>query len=48
MVALGQLSVELGDRLEAVDLNPVLVGPAEDGSGAFVVDCLLLPADPTA
>ena len=41
VVALGQLAVELGDQLEAVDLNPVLVAPA--GRGALVVDALLLP-----
>ena len=28
VVALGQLAVELGDRLDGVDLNPVLVAPA--------------------
>ncbi len=38
-VALGQLAVELGDRLEGLDLNPVLVAPA----GAVVVDALVLP-----
>ena len=41
VVALGQLAVELGDQLEAADLNPVLVAPA--GRGAHVVDALLLP-----
>ncbi len=40
VVALGQLAVELGDRLGAVDLNPVLVAPA--GHGALVVDALFL------
>jgi acyl-CoA synthetase (NDP forming) len=44
IVALGQLAVELGDRLEGLDLNPVVVGPA--GGGAFVVDALALSADP--
>ena len=39
VVALGQIAVELGDQLEAVDLNPVLVGP----DSALVVDALLLP-----
>jgi hypothetical protein len=38
VVALGQLAVELGDQLEAVDLNPVVVGPGS----ALVVDALLL------
>ena len=27
IVALGQLAVELGDRLDGLDLNPVVVGP---------------------
>ncbi len=39
VVALGQLAVELGDHLEAVDLNPVVVGP----DSALVVDALVLP-----
>ena len=39
LVALGQLAVELGDHLEAVDLNPVIVGP----DAAYVVDALVLP-----
>jgi acyl-CoA synthetase (NDP forming) len=43
VVALGQLAVELGDRLEGVDLNPVLVAPATSGLGALVVDALILP-----
>lgn len=38
VVALGQLAVELGDQLEAVDLNPVVVGP----DSALVVDALVL------
>jgi acyl-CoA synthetase (NDP forming) len=38
IVAMGQLAVELGDHLEAVDLNPVVVGP----SSALVVDALFL------
>jgi acyl-CoA synthetase (NDP forming) len=42
VVALGQVAVELGDHLEAVDLNPVLVGPADSGLGAVVVDVLIL------
>jgi acyl-CoA synthetase (NDP forming) len=41
VVALGQLALELGDHLEAVDLNPVVVRPA--GLGALVVDALVLP-----
>jgi acetate---CoA ligase (ADP-forming) len=39
VVALGQLAVELGDHLDGVDLNPVLVGP----QAAYVVDALVLP-----
>ncbi|HEY3527737.1 MAG TPA: acetate--CoA ligase family protein [Nocardioides sp.] len=42
LVALGQLAVELGDHLDAVDLNPVVVGP----DAAYVVDALLLPRRP--
>ena len=38
-VALGQLVVELGDHLDGVDLNPVIVGP----DSALVVDALVLP-----
>jgi acyl-CoA synthetase (NDP forming) len=39
VVALGRLAAELGDHLDAVDLNPVLVGP----DAAYVVDALVLP-----
>jgi acyl-CoA synthetase (NDP forming) len=39
IVGLGQLAVELGDHLDAVDLNPVVVGP----DSALVVDALILP-----
>ncbi len=42
IVALGQLAVELGDHLQGVDLNPVVVSPAGSGQGALVVDALLL------
>ena len=42
VVALGQLAVELGDHLDGVDLNPVMVGP----HAAYVVDALVLPAPP--
>ena len=38
VVALGQLAVELGDRLAGLDLNPVVVGP----DSALVVDALIL------
>ncbi len=43
VVALGQIAVELGDHLEAVDLNPVVVGTAGAGMGALVVDALVIP-----
>jgi acyl-CoA synthetase (NDP forming) len=39
VVALGQLAVELGEYLDGVDLNPVIVGAAS----AYVVDALVLP-----
>ena len=39
VVALGVLAVELGDHLDGLDLNPVLVGP----HAAYVVDALVLP-----
>jgi acyl-CoA synthetase (NDP forming) len=48
IVALGRLAVELGDHLEGLDLNPVLVGPAGSaagggaGGGAVAVDALVL------
>ena len=38
IVALGQLAVELGDGLQGLDLNPVVVGP----TSALVVDALIL------
>jgi acyl-CoA synthetase (NDP forming) len=38
VVGLGQLAVELGEHLRAVDLNPVVVGP----DSALVVDALIL------
>jgi acyl-CoA synthetase (NDP forming) len=47
MVSLGQLAIELGDHLDGLDLNPVVVGPAgtdgSPGGGALVVDALVLP-----
>ena len=39
LVALGQLAVELGDMLEALDVNPLICGP----SGALAVDALVQP-----
>ena len=38
IIALGQLAVELGDGLQGLDLNPVVVGP----TSALVVDALIL------
>jgi acetate---CoA ligase (ADP-forming) len=47
LVALGHLAVELGDRVDDLDLNPVLVAHAGGSRpGAVVVDALVLPADP--
>ncbi len=47
IVGLGQLTLELGDHLAGLDLNPVVVGPAptpdQPAGGAVVVDALLLP-----
>jgi acyl-CoA synthetase (NDP forming) len=37
--ALGRLAVELGDRLAALDVNPVIAGP----HGAVAVDVLVVP-----
>jgi len=39
--ALGQLAVELGDRLAALDVNPVIAGP----DGAVAVDVLVVRRD---
>jgi acyl-CoA synthetase (NDP forming) len=38
VVGLGQLAVELGDRLDALDVNPVIAGP----HGAVAVDVLVV------
>jgi acyl-CoA synthetase (NDP forming) len=43
VAALGQLAVELGDRLDALDVNPVIAGPG----GAVAVDVLLVPRTAT-
>ena len=42
LVAVGHLAAELGDDLEGLDLNPVIVGP----DAAYVVDALVLPRRP--
>jgi acyl-CoA synthetase (NDP forming) len=39
LVGLGQLAVELGDDIVALDVNPLICGP----DGAVAVDALLLP-----
>ena len=39
LLALQNLAVVLGDRLEAVDINPVMLGAA----GAVAVDALVVP-----
>jgi hypothetical protein len=38
--AVGRLAVELGDHLAALDVNPLVAGPA----GALAVDVLVVPA----
>ena len=42
VVAVSRLALELGDDLEALDLNPVIAGPG----GATAVDALVLPRRP--
>jgi acyl-CoA synthetase (NDP forming) len=39
VVSVSQLAVELGDAIEAVDINPLIAGP----SGAIAVDALVIP-----
>ena len=39
LLALQDAAIALGDRLEAVDINPVMLGP----SGAIAVDALVVP-----
>src|SRR5262249_31168454 len=39
IVGLSDLAVELGDQLEALDINPLICGPR----GAVAVDALLIP-----
>ena len=40
--ALSELAMELGDVLEAVDINPLIAGP----QGCIAVDVLVIPASP--
>jgi len=42
IVAIGQLAHELGDHLDALDLNPLIVGV----HGAVAVDALVVPRPP--
>jgi hypothetical protein len=39
LVAIGQLACELGDSVEAIDVNPLIVTP----EGATAVDALIIP-----
>jgi len=40
IAALSQFAAEHGERIDSLDLNPVIVHPA--GSGASVVDALII------
>ena len=42
VIGVGQLAVELGDVIEAVDINPLIAGPG----GAVAVDALVIPRSP--
>jgi acyl-CoA synthetase (NDP forming) len=44
ITGLSQLATELGGVLEALDINPLICGPA----GAVAVDALVIPRSPTA
>jgi acyl-CoA synthetase (NDP forming) len=44
VTGLSQLATELGDALEALDINPLICGPA----GAAAVDALVIPRSPGA
>ena len=44
ITGLSQLAAELGDVLEAVDINPLICGPA----AAIAVDALVIPRSPAA
>lgn len=44
ITGLSQLATELGDALEALDINPLICGPA----GAVAVDALVIPRPATA
>ncbi|MGZ4501399.1 MAG: acetate--CoA ligase family protein, partial [Nocardioidaceae bacterium] len=43
ITGVGRLAHELGDRLDALDVNPLVCTP----DGAVAVDALLLPRSPT-
>jgi hypothetical protein len=42
VIGVGELAVELGDVIEAVDVNPLIAGPG----GAVAVDALVIPRSP--
>ena len=44
MVALGRLGLELGDRLETIDINPIVV--LDEGCGAVALDALVVMRPP--
>jgi hypothetical protein len=45
LVSLSALGMALGDRLETIDVNPLLVRPA--GEGALALDALVVVREPT-
>jgi hypothetical protein len=47
ILGVSQIAVELGDRLDALELNPVAAGPA-GRAGAVALDVLVLTRDPSA
>jgi acetate---CoA ligase (ADP-forming) len=42
VIGVGELAVELGDVIEAIDVNPLIAGPG----GAVAVDALVIPRSP--
>lgn len=44
MVALGRLGIELGGRLESIDINPIIV--LDEGRGAVALDALVVMRSP--
>jgi hypothetical protein len=43
MMALGRLAHDLGDRIESIDINPLVALPA--GQGALALDALMVFRD---